>query len=675
MVRSSALVLASIPSNRIERALSGWLRLGWVRPIDDSFARFIESYAMAPSPLLRLTATLVSHQLGRGHPCLDLTKLLKDPDRVLALPPDSDSIADSLDETIAKIRPCALLSKVEPEEWLGAIESLGPIGDEAATTPLVRVGSRLYFRRYRDFELAVNRAIANRTVHVANEEGLSGLATRSTIEAVFGAHQQVDTEPDWQKIACAIATRYRFAVITGGPGTGKTTTVLKLLAVLQALATQATGGLSQPLRIALAAPTGKAAARLNQSISQSIRELNLSGLPDGEAVRAAIPSEVVTLHRLLGAREETYGYRYHRDARLPIDILVVDEASMIDLEMMAATCAALPPEARLILIGDKDQLASVEAGAVLGNLCARADSAHYTRETAAWISQATGESIGLKFIDTHGNERDQTIVKLRTSHRFKAQSAIAKLAQAANEGDAIEALQLLGQPTGELERLRETAETAAIRLSKLYNTYLRIIQTRRPAIDADPHAWDQWASQIMAAFSGFRLLAAVRRGDCGVAAVNRLVQYQLQSDGLIAPSGEWYEGRPVMVTRNDHSLNLMNGDTGIALSSPVRGDSQPGASSLRVVFPGNERSGLVRWILPARLRSVETAFAMTVHKAQGSEFEHVALILPERWQPLLSRELLYTAITRARSRFTLVDPPDTESVVERMITTPSEREY
>ncbi|MBI0548535.1 AAA family ATPase, partial [Dickeya dianthicola] len=238
---------------------------------------------------------------------------------------------------------------------------------------------------------------------------------------------------NWQKLACALAAGSAFSIITGGPGTGKTTTVVKLLALLQSLALEQHG---KPLRIRLAAPTGKAAARLNESIAGAIAGLTLDGLAQGEAIREHINSEVVTLHRLLGSRPDTRHFRHHADNPLMLDVLVVDEASMVDLEMMAALLAAMPARSRLILLGDKDQLASVEAGALMGELCRRAAQGHYLPQTRDWLRDVAGDAPDDALLDPHGSALDQSIAMLRHSYRFGADSGIGQLAEAVNDGDA-----------------------------------------------------------------------------------------------------------------------------------------------------------------------------------------------------------------------------------------------
>jgi exodeoxyribonuclease V alpha subunit len=458
-----------------------------------------------------------------------------------------------------------------------------------------------------------------------------------------------------------MAAQGRFTLITGGPGTGKTTTVVRLLALLQEAA-MATG---EPLRLSLAAPTGKAAARLTESIGAQVQTLALD-----ERVREQIPTLVTTLHRLLGSRPGSRHFRHDAANPLPLDVLVVDEASMIDLEMMASLLGALPAHARLILLGDKDQLASVEAGAVLGDLCREAESGGYSEATRTWLESQTGEQLEDPALVRGDRALAQHIVMLRHSRRFGSGSGIGRLARAVNLGDAQSAratlatgahdlyvLRLSGEQDRALERLLIEGQGGGEPRPQGYAHYLQMMQAERPAPDTDSQAWDRWAGRVLAAFDQFQLLCAVRQGTWGVEALNERIAEALVKRGLLEQSHGWYEGRPVLVTRNDYSLGLMNGDIGIALRLPEPPES-PGApvrEVLRVVFPRNDGSGALRHILPSRLSAVDTVFAMTVHKSQGSEFAHCALILPDSLNPVLTKELVYTGITRARHWFSLVE--------------------
>ncbi|WP_299311837.1 exodeoxyribonuclease V subunit alpha, partial [uncultured Halomonas sp.] len=460
--------------------LDRWVARGWLRALDRAFAAFLaREVPDAPAPLL-LAAALASHQLGRGHVCLDLERTLAEPDLALSLPPEGDSLEDP------PPLPSALLGELALTDWQAALAHPQIVGHGPGSTPLVLDGTRLYLRRYWHHERSIQQHIATRLessypgrspIYRANGrstappgEGAPGgrpalpgegadrrpaetsyAAETETLSAALAALFPASPQLDWQKAACALAARSPFAVITGGPGTGKTTTVVKLLALLQTLAL---GEGRRPLRIRLAAPTGKAAARLNESIAGQVSGLDLNALApllmtSGEAkgtdplwepnllgdgsvsrLRSAIPTEVTTLHRLLGSRPDTRHFRHNARHPLPLDVLVVDEASMVDVEMMAALLDALPPRARLVLLGDKDQLASVEAGSVLGDLCARAEGGHYRPETADWLAAATGQALPVEMIDPAGAALDQAIAMLRVSHRFDAASGIGRLAEA-----------------------------------------------------------------------------------------------------------------------------------------------------------------------------------------------------------------------------------------------------
>jgi exodeoxyribonuclease V alpha subunit len=476
-----------------------------------------------------------------------------------------------------------------------------------------------------------------------------------------------------------VALRGRLALVTGGPGTGKTYTVARLLALTFALHPA-----PQTLRIALAAPTGKAAARLQQSIQGALETLDaqLPGALDWTALKQRT-AESLTLHRLLGARPDTRALRHDARHPLDVDLLVVDEASMVHLEMMAALLAALPARARLVLLGDKDQLASVEAGAVLGDLCADAEAGRYDAATAGWIAACTGAPLPAPYLAAPGEASAlaQQTVMLRESRRFHG--AIGQLAQAVNAGDASAALQRLQAPGPELAHLADPQPGGVLRLALQgragaeggYGPFLQALGERPPpSASAEDHA--AWVRRVLGAFERFRLLCALREGDWGVAGLNRAIEQALRQRGLIhggASAGlgnDWYEGRPVMVTRNDSALGVYNGDVGLALrAAPTSASgSTPGsvrrASPLRVWFADGEQ---LRSVLASRLAAVETAWAMTVHKSQGSEFDHTVLVLPPRANPVATRELVYTGITRARSRFTLVaaQPAVFEQAVRR----------
>jgi exodeoxyribonuclease V alpha subunit len=639
--------------------LTQWRTLGWLRELDLAFVRFLhEESPQAPAALL-LASALVSHQLGRGHVCLDLQSVPDQPADTLALPPDRhlDALAPTVD------LPEHVLQGWTLTAWCQQLQYPDLVDSGSGRAPLVLMGHRLYLRRYWCLERDVERAIQDRMRTPDNlaTDGPNDLV-RTTLDTLFPA--TAPSTVDWQKMACAVAARSAFSVITGGPGTGKTTTVVRLLGLLQRLALAQAP--HRPLVIRLAAPTGKAAARLKQSIRHAIHQLP-GEHPEDVAAREHIPTEVSTLHRLLGTLADSRLFRH--DARYPLalDVLVIDEASMVDLEMMAATLQALPPNARLILLGDKDQLASVEAGSVLGELCRRAREGHYRPETAQWLQSLTGQHLPDALQDPQGPALDQHIVMLRHSHRFDASSGIGQLAAAVNAGDDRAVQQVLSEshpdvlehhwPALDDERLQ------ALVLPPLnqgaappgLSHYLHIMRTQRPALEADPAEWDAWALRVLAAHGRFQLLCALRNGPSGVQGLNPRIQAILTQQRLIEATSEWYAGRPVIVTRNDYALGLMNGDVGIALPYPQRHRAQTTLDwGLRVAFPTHDDTRPIHWVLPSRLTAVDTVYALTVHKSQGSEFEHVALLLPPERTPVLTRELIYTAITRAKSWFSLV---------------------
>jgi exodeoxyribonuclease V alpha subunit len=654
--------------------LEQWVEVGWLRALDRALALFLRDMQPDAPPLALLAAALASHQLGHGHVCLDLGDTLAAADLSLSLPPEGEQVGQDVRLPSDLLRPvslaqwCAALSASSLVEHAPAAE-LASTARDTDQRPLVLQGQRLYLRRYWTHERQVAASLRARlSASPALPEGLSG-----RLNELFSEGRQ---QPDWQKLACALAARGAFSIITGGPGTGKTTTVVRLLALLQAPAVAA----GRPLRIHLAAPTGKAAARLTESIGAQVGQLQVA-----DDVRAHIPREVTTLHRLLGSLPNTRHFRHNAGNPLALDVLVVDEASMIDLEMMACLLAALPVRARLVLLGDKDQLASVEAGAVLGDLCRDADAGHYSDATRRWLEQVGGESLEACELQAGDEQRHplaQQTVMLRHSHRFGVDSGIGELARRVNRADPKGARQVFGESRFADVRSHVLRGPSDPVLAQLllgeeslpgYAGYLGVLAEQRPAADlpSSDGAWEAWAGAVLRAFDQFQVLCAVRRGAWGVEGLNLAIADLLHRRGLLPTPQGWYEGRPVLVTRNDYSLGLMNGDIGIALRvrEPALHPDEPERMALRVAFPRNDGSGGLRFVLPSRLSDVETVFAMTVHKSQGSEFAHALLALPESRSPVLTKELVYTAITRAARRFTLLEsrPGIFEEAVSRRV--------
>jgi exodeoxyribonuclease V alpha subunit len=422
-----------------------------------------------------------------------------------------------------------------------------------------------------------------------------------------------------------VAALKRFSVITGGPGTGKTFTIARILAILAGQP----GG--DRLRVKLAAPTGKAAGRLLDSLRQAREALELAPGPS-----AVIPDDVSTIHRLLRPVYGTPHFRHNRNDPLPIDVLIVDEASMVDLALMAKLLEAVPAAARVIIVGDKDQLASVEAGSVLGDICGRDRPRGFSPEFSAAVGRLT-EAAALPAAEAAA-PLDDCIVELRHSYRFSERGSIGELSRAVNRGDGECALAILADPGDEgVEWLQPAAGVDS--LAAMEERILRGYGTG-PA-ERDPES-------MLQALGRFRVLCAHNVGAFGAQFFNRFAERVLTERGVIRASAgsPWYTGRPVLITRNDYTLGLFNGDIGIALPS-----GRDGGGSLWVHFPGSE--GETRLVPPFRLPPHETVYAMTVHKSQGSEFEEVLLILPPKDSPALTRELVYTAMTRARSRIVL----------------------
>lgn len=477
----------------------------------------------------------------------------------------------------------------------------GCIGAPGDYQPLILDRGLLYTARFHDHESRVATSLS----HLAGQ--LVDAPSPQWLQLQLARLFPDADAADRQRLAVLVAQYRRLTLISGGPGTGKTSTVVNLLAVLLA---------SNPaLRVVMAAPTGKAAQRMVQAVSVAKRYLRAD--PD---VVALIPEEAGTLHRLLGV-SSAGGYRFNPENPLPVDVVVVDEASMIDLALMRALLDALPETGRLVMLGDRDQLASVEAGSVFGDLCA------FSGRSVAFEEQLSACGIPPDPIRAESPLADCRI-ELTRSFRFTAESGIGQLAACAREGDAEGFLRVIANPRPDIAWDRN----GATRNAELAATIRGGLADYLAAVAAGNVA------DAFAAFDRFRVLAAHRRGRLGVEGLNSLIA------SLLFPqeTAEWYAGRPVMITCNDYGLRLFNGDIGLCLQS---------AEGLWVYFQGEP--GQWRQLAPGRLPAHETAFAMTVHKSQGSEFDQVVLVLPDAVTPVLNRPLVYTAITRARKQFLL----------------------
>lgn len=573
------------------------VELRLLRPLDIQFALLL---ADDTQPARLLAAACLSAEAGEGHVCLPLSQL------------NQDALFKGRHPELAQ---AIWRAAGEPQDWLAVLAGWPALSSQEQAAPIVLSDHRLYLHRLWHNE----GRVAGYFLTQSAPQQFATEKVREVLDQLFGTQPE-----DWQKIAAAVALTQKTAVISGGPGTGKTTTVAKLLAALIQLS-------EGDLRIQLAAPTGKAAARLTESLGKALLKL-----PVSEAERQRFPAEATTLHRLLGAQPETQRLRYHAGNLLHLDVLVVDEASMVDLGMMANLIAALPPQARVIFLGDRDQLASVEAGAVLGDIC-RCAEAGYSPARAAQLSALTGCHVEGHDDNNAPAVRD-AICLLRKSYRFDADSGIGQLASAVNAGDA-KAVDVAFQAgfadiTHQPLNDGEAYHAMLSEIAEGYRPFLRLVSQR-----ADP-------SEIITAFGRFQLLCALREGPFGVQGLNQRIEQKLMQMQLIRrPTGgsRWYQGRPVMVTRNDSALGLFNGDIGITLLDEE--------GLLKVFFPLPD--GSIKAVQPSRLPAHDTAWAMTVHKSQGSEFDHTALVMPAQFLPVLTRELIYTAITRARKQLTL----------------------
>ncbi len=583
--------------------LSGTLKMlaetKLLRDLDWQFARWIADLSGDSGEALALAAALVSHRLGQGDVCVDLRRFAGQ--RLFA-------------DAGAGGGPAA----PELKAWMESLQACPAVavGDGVSGRPLVLGGFRLYLARYWHFETALAAAL-HRLARTPADIEAQRLAP--ILDRLFPVRTPA-AENDGQRIAAALAALGRLCIISGGPGTGKTRTVTAILALLIELAQPALP------RIVMAAPTGKAAARLTESVRCARAELEMP-----EAVKSGIPAEAMTLHRLIGVRPGRSTPRHGPDNPLHLDILVVDEASMIDLPLMHRVVAALPAGARLILLGDKDQLASVEAGNVFADICAKPGRG-YSPKICDALRRCAGYS---GQADPKACPMGDCVALLEKSYRFGADSGIGALARAINAGCDPEPV--LARGHADVVR----ADPGPKDLAGAFGQ--RAVEGYRPLVTAAD------AAQALERLEGFTMLCATREGSAGVSGCNRIAESALAAAGLISSAAGGYRGRPILITRNDYSLGVFNGDIGILWPDPADG-------ALRAWF--RQADGTLKKIAPGRLPDHDTAFAMTVHKAQGSEFDRVLLLLPDHDVRVLTRELPYTAVTRARSSIEIWGKPD-----------------
>jgi len=602
------------------------LEAGVLSVLDMHFARGLARLHPDEPESVFLGAALASRAVRHGHICADLHQILAQP------------LLDQEGRPLVVELPSVFQWAMD----LGA-SPLCSAGERP--TPLVfDGGARLYLARYWRYQTALARGLQQRVLQPPGP--LDPAQLRAGLDRLFSSEGEHVADP-WQRLAALVAARRGLTVISGGPGTGKTSTVVRILALLQE---QALARGERPLRMKLFAPTGKAAARLGESIVAQ-----LSGLPVDDHVRQTIPTQPSTIHRGLGYRPSRPTHFAHdADNPLPVDLALVDEASMVDLALMAKLVAAVPPTARLLLLGDKNQLASVEAGAILGDVCRTDARSGYSPQFRRELAELAGP---LPLPDDPRPPGDpgigDCIVELVRSFRFDATGGIGGLARAVNAGDGAATVRALGPPQPP-SRVADAARPPVALVALSDDDDLAEVLEPLVREGFEPMMKARDPAERLERLGQLRLLSPHRHGRYGVLALNRLVEARLAAEDLINPREHWYDGRPIIVTENDHQLELYNGDVGL-----VHRDEH---GHTRVVF--GTTSGKLRWLAPARLPPHETVFAMTVHKSQGSEFDRVALCLPAAVSPVLTRELVYTAITRAKKQVVIYGVP---SVLEKAV--------
>lgn len=595
-----------------------WSR-GTLRAVDYYLGRQLQRMVPGASPLAILLAALASRAVGQGDVCIDLAQLAEGP-----LPTPGIEAAQAALPSLPQL--------------LDALRQWPAVAAPGAAAPLILDGTRLYLGRYWHYEQAVALALRQRAQPVA-AEALDLAQLQTSLQALFPPAGSVD----WQCIAAATAVLQGLCVVSGGPGTGKTHTVASILALLL----QQT---DSNCRMALVAPTGKAAARLTEALRKA-----RAGLACSDEIKARMPDSSATIHRLLGLRPGAAQPRFHRDNPLDLDLLVVDEASMVDLPTMARLLDAVPPACRIVLLGDKDQLASVEAGSVFADIsstrkagsnatllarlqqvCDWSLPAPAALQKAAAVSVEHSGAAHAAASTAEVGDVGDCVVLLQRSYRFNDEAGIGALARAINAGEAELALALLQQGADGLRWQRIDSSRRLAALQALLAAHLDALQ----ACDSPQAA--------LACLERYRILCAVRKGPFGVEQINQDVERLLRQRSHMSGRAELYRGRPLMITHNAPALGLFNGDVGILW---------PAADGSLKAWFQTAQSGL-KAIGPARLPAHETAWAMTVHKSQGSEFAQVLLLLPQEANPVLTRELLYTGVTRARETVELWAEPD-----------------
>ncbi len=576
-----------------------------LQTIDIQFAKLmVELAGDTHAESLFLASSLVNHTTAfNRHTCLDL-KAVADKSLEMLFP----ECSEPTDFDVRHLKTPAL------QVWLEELKKSSVVGKPGDYTPLVLdQDSRLYLYRYWDYEQKLAGSIRQRLENRESEEKLKKL--KPSFDSLF---KHSKASPDWQKVAAFMAIRNRFSVISGGPGTGKTYTITLILALLLEQ--------NPDCRIVLAAPTGKAAARLQDSLDNARQNLSIN-----PSISGIIPSAASTIHRLLGVKPGSSGFRHDEKKPLMADIFIIDEASMVSLALMSKLLQAIPLESRVILLGDKNQLSSVESGAVFGDISETGVVDSFSKEFMEEYRAVTGETNKIEY-GKSGNEiftaLTDSIVELQHSYRFDASPGIGTISKTVNQGDAESAVDLF--TSGNLKNISHQPLPKLEQFQSLLSIVVekQLVQSFRAESVEDSFA----------CHNRFKILCSHRQGDYGVTGINQMIEQLLIQKKVIGFEKSFYRGKPIIIKQNDYNLGLYNGDTGIIWEDETGG--------LKAFFPegGNQFKSYSLGRLPLH----KSVYAMTIHESQGSEFDEILIVLPNIASPIFTRELLYTAITRAK---------------------------